>query len=43
VVQLETEKFISSGPEQNRILARLAPGRQVTTQSPETKKIAKRE
>ena len=35
VVRLETEKFVSSGLEQNRIFIRLAPGRQVTTQSPE--------
>lgn len=31
VVRLETEKFVSSGLEQNRIFIRLAPGRQVTT------------
>lgn len=35
VVQLEKEKFISFGLEQNRIFIRLAPGRQVTTQRPE--------
>lgn len=30
VVQLETEKFVSSGLKQNRIFIRLAPGTQVT-------------
>lgn len=35
VVQLEKEKFVSFGLEQNRIFTRLAPGRQVTTLRPE--------
>lgn len=48
VVRLETEKFVSSGLEQNRIFIRLASGRQVTTQSPEAsqmrgQKVANRE
>lgn len=34
VVQLETEKFVSSGLEQNRIFIRLAPGRQVNNTEP---------